>query len=109
MNRKEGQLAGARGEIDGGSKALKNAETQIAILRGKQDWPHACATRLCQYLKGFLIASPTSGDIGGRVLRNLAFLLFQNSYIFRFFSLKNIITCLDSSPSLTSFQHRFQS
>ena len=35
MNRKEGQLAGARGEIDGGSKALKNAETQIAILRGE--------------------------------------------------------------------------
>jgi len=33
VNRKEGQLAGARGEIDGGSKALKNAETQMAILR----------------------------------------------------------------------------
>ena len=35
VNRKDGQLAGARGEIDGGSKALKNAETQIAILRGE--------------------------------------------------------------------------
>ena len=46
---------------------------------------YACYTRVCQYAKGFLIRSSSSGSVGTVILKRLPFLFFQISFIFRFF------------------------
>ena len=67
-----------------------------------------CGIRLCHITKGFLIASSTSGGMEGRIIRNLAFLFFRISSIFRFFSNKNCFPCLYIPPSITSPRLRFR-
>ena len=76
---------------------------------GKQDRMHGNLSRVrvarvCHYAEGLLIGSSSSGGVGGRIIRHLPFLFFQNSFIFRFFSKENSIFPFYNSPASSSFR-----
>ena len=66
-------------------------EWGIVIKIGKQiilkaTYIDGCCIRVCQYVKVFLIGSSTSGSVNKKILRLIAFLFFQISFIFFSFS-----------------------
>ena len=71
----------------------------VPCQTGRRVWD----SRVCQYIKGLLISSSSSGSMKTLITRHLPFLFFSISSIFRFFSNKNWIFCFYIDPAPSSF------